>query len=83
MNEHQKLLQRIRALNFAVIDAGLYLDTHPDCRQALAYFRKHQAALKAAKAEYTQKFGPLSLTVQDHDERWDWIDGPWPWEGKV
>ena len=83
MNEQQKLLQRIRALNFAVIDAGLYLDTHPDCRQALAYFRKHQAALKAAKAEYTQKFGPLTLAGQTGDERWDWIDGPWPWEGKV
>jgi spore coat protein JB len=83
MNEQQKLLQRIRALNFAVIDAGMYLDTHPDCRHGLAYFRKHQAALKAAKAEYAQKFGPLTLAEQTGDERWDWIDGPWPWEGKV
>ena len=83
MSEQQKLMQRIQQTNFAALEAGMFLDTHPDCRQALSYFRKQQTALKAARAEYSEKFGPLSLNAQENNERWDWIDSPWPWEGKV
>ena len=82
MTEQQALLQTVRQANFAMLEAGLYLATHPDCSRAMAYFRKQQAALKAACAEYSRKYGPLTLKDQEKDERWNWIDGPWPWEGK-
>ncbi|MBR5519898.1 MAG: spore coat protein CotJB [Clostridia bacterium] len=82
MSEQQTLQRRICRLNFAVTDAGLYLDTHPECKNGLAYFRKQQTALNAAMREYEQKFGPLTLAGQSDDARWNWIDSPWPWEGK-
>jgi hypothetical protein len=31
---------------------------------------------------YEQKFGPLTLeglNIGDND--WNWVQGPWPWEG--
>ncbi len=83
MTEQQKLLHQVQMLTFAVIDASLFLDTHPDSRQALTYFRKQQAALKQAKTDYENKYGPLMIASQSDNEMWDWIDGPWPWEGKV
>ena len=50
MTERQTLLNRVQMHGFAATDAALFLDTHPDSRQALACFRQHQAALAAAKA---------------------------------
>ena len=82
MTERHTLLNRVQMHGFAATDAALFLDTHPDSRQALACFRQHQAALAAAKAAYEAKFGPLTLAAQSNDAMWDWIDGPWPWEGR-
>ena len=32
------------------------------------------------KAEYMEKYGPLTADDVMNTERWDWIDNPWPWE---
>ncbi|MBS5647226.1 MAG: spore coat protein CotJB, partial [Lachnospiraceae bacterium] len=36
-----QLLNYINEVSFAAYDALLFLDTHPDDADALAYFRKH------------------------------------------
>lgn len=83
MNEQQTLLHKVQMLTFAVTDMALYLDTHPNCRNGLAWFKKQKRALNEAKAEYEARFGPLTAEPVGDDSRWNWIDGPWPWEGKV
>ena len=83
MNEQQTMLSRIQTLAFAVTDMALYLDTHPNCRNGLAWIRKQERALREVKEEYESKFGPLTLKAAGDESRWNWIDGPWPWEGKV
>ena len=74
-----ELMKKIHALSFAMTEAQLFLDTHPDCRDALTYFRARRAELDDAMTEYQNKYGPLfaDMTVGD---RWTWIDGPWPWQ---
>ena len=80
MNERESLMRRIQIADFAVRDAGLYLDTHPTDQQALQYFMRQTALLRAASEEYTQKFGPIIMTDQKSGNMFDWVKGPWPWE---
>ena len=37
MTEKRKLLNQLQMYNFAVIETGLFLDTHPFNKKALAY----------------------------------------------
>ena len=75
----EELMDRIHALSFAMTEAQLFLDTHPDCRAALDYFRNLRDELDGLTIEYQNKYGPLfaDMTVGD---KWAWIDGPWPWQ---
>ncbi|MCD8123280.1 MAG: spore coat protein CotJB [Clostridiales bacterium] len=65
---------------FALDDALLYLDTHPDDPDAMEYYRYVRQAYENAVHAYEQKYGPL-MFGRVADESWSWIAGPWPWEG--
>ena len=80
MNERQVLLKKIKEYDFSLKELDLYLDTHPNCRKALALFAKYKALREKAVSEYTQRFGPLTPEQNSNTEHWDWIDDPWPWE---
>ncbi len=73
------LLQRIQELSFAKTELELFLDAAPDNKQALDYFHKTLDALIAAKEEYEANYGPIT-TAGVSRSRWNWIDGPWPWQ---
>ena len=79
-NDRSRLLRRLAAEDFAVYEAVLYLDGHPDCRRAIAYHAKHAALAARLRAEYEQKYGPLTSNASACAEHWTWVDGPWPWE---
>ena len=67
--------------NFALIDAVLYLDTHPNDPNALEFFRRKQAKQKELREQYNKAVGPL--TAFDTDAAcgyWNWVDEPWPWQ---
>ena len=76
--ERAALLSKIQKLSFAKIESQLFLDTHPECRQALEYFKDVVKNLKAAREEYAAKYGPIGTTDIEGD-RWTWVDGVWPW----
>lgn len=78
-----QLLDYIDKVSFAVNDIILFLDSHPDCQEALAYFHEHSEMRNAALEEYARRFGPLTLdTVNDtSSNRWEWNLQKWPWEG--
>ena len=81
MCERQKLLKQIRMHYFAVTDVVLYLDSHPTCENALAYYAKQRKMLEEAVACYNAQYGPLTMLEEDCSEnRWTWTEGPWPWE---
>ena len=63
-------------------EAGLYLDSHPTCREALAYFEKHKKEHDDAVREYEDKYGPLTLSSAGGEKRWTWVTEPFPWEGE-
>ena len=40
-NTREEMMERIKGLNFAIIELGLYLDTHPEDEKALCLHRKY------------------------------------------
>ena len=74
------LMDQIYLYSFAVDDAKLFLDTHPEDEDALAYFYECSRMRNQALKEYAKNFGPLTIaTVTDScSDKWDWIDSPWP-----
>ena len=80
MNDQKMLLSKIKKYDFTLKELNLYLDTHPVCRRALAMFRKYSELRKNAIDEYVRRFGPLAPDRSADNERWTWIDDPWPWE---
>lgn len=83
MNDRTAALRKIQQLNFAMIELGLYLNTHPECEEALALFDKVQCMHASAKAKYEECYGPLTYEgVNTEKDGWSWVKGPWPWEGE-
>ena len=78
-NTREEMLERIKCLNFAIIELGLYLDTHPDDEKALCLHRKYCKEYRELTDNYQKVYGPL--TIQFPCNKWRWLEEPWPWEG--
>ena len=77
----EQLLRRIATTGFACVDACLYLDTHPEDTEAIAYFEKQNRMYQEALHEYSTQYGPLTLShVHNPKDYWTWADQPWPWQ---
>lgn len=78
----EQLYHYIAMLRFSLYDTALYLDTHPDCQEALSYYHQLNKLMREAEKEYARLFGPLSMKdVSSEDDYWKWSMQPWPWEG--
>ena len=84
MNTHETdratLLRQLQAEDFAIYEVTLYLDGHPHCQKALKYYHEHKRIAEALKAEFEQRFGPLTIYGNRNENGWDWVNSPWPWE---
>ena len=78
----EQLLNRINQVSFAVNEMTLFLDSHPDNEEALAYMEEKSALRREALEEYARRFGPLTIdTANDTCSRsFEWVSQPWPWE---
>lgn len=79
-NTQHELFRKIQIVSFLLDDASLYLDTHPEDMAALNYYHKYQALLDQLVYQYTDEYGPLTRSAVVSQNRWTWIDDPWPWE---
>lgn len=46
-----------------------------------AYYKRMRDAYQDACQEYNEKVGPLTIMDVDVSSWWNWVEGPWPWEG--
>ena len=74
----QEMIDQIKCLNFAIVELGLYLDTHPEDQKALCLHREYTKQLKDLKDKYQKMYGPL--TIYYPCNKWRWLEQPWPWE---
>ena len=74
----EEMIERIKCLNFAIIELGLYLDTHIDDERAICLHRKYCKEYRELTDKYQKVYGPL--TIHFPCNKWRWIEEPWPWE---
>ena len=74
-----EMMERIKCLNFAITELGLYLDTHPEDEKALCLHRKYCKEYRELTDKYQKVYGPL--TIKYPCNKWRWLEEPWPWEG--
>ena len=72
-------LEELQALEFVVLELGIYLDTHPDDMEAFQLFQQYAAMEKSAKAAYEKRFGPLMKSTAATEDTYRWLQDPWPW----
>lgn len=79
--EKEALRQKIQAYNFACLELGLYLNTHPNDRNVLETFLKYREDLRKMVADYQERFEPISMqTAPLNKLPWQWAATNWPWE---
>ena len=72
-------MAELQALEFVVLELGIYLDTHKDDAEAFKLFQQFSAMEKAAKAAYESKYGPITKETAAAADSYQWLSDPWPW----
>lgn len=80
IEQKQRMLKAIQVCEFNCLEAGLYLDTHKNDKDAIAYFKTQNELFQRITDEYIKIYGPLRMFESQDDDSWKWSDGPWPWE---
>lgn len=75
----KEMLQDIMMLDFAISDVTLFLDTHPNDKEAFKYYKEALERYQKACDMYTKKYGSLNNRTEDGNN-YNYINGPWPWE---
>lgn len=79
MNQKQ-LMNYINTVSFALDDVTLFLDTHPENQEALAFYNNLKEKRIQAVNDYTRFYGPLTRCNVNSGNKWAWNQGPWPWQ---
>lgn len=78
----KELFSLINQTSFMLDEIALYLNTHPDCVQAIDAYNHYRQLRCEAVRDYTELYGPISKYDVNADNYWSWINKPWPWEGE-
>lgn len=70
----------LMALDFAAHDLSLYLDTHPDDREAFQIYQELLSLAKEGRKRYEERCGVVSKTDLIRSDSYTWLNDPWPWD---
>ena len=76
--ERDALLKQVTMLDFTVIDLQLFLNTHPNDKEAWNMFHASAKNAAAAREKFESQFGPLTAAAATESQ--PWIPEPWPWQ---
>lgn len=81
-NTREALMRKIQMYAFTAHECVLYLDCHPNNRQALSKHKRAVEAMNEAVARYEEMYGPLTANSvnANHNAGWNWVKGKWPWQ---
>lgn len=74
----QGLLREIQVAKFALIEAQLFLDTHPCDQEAMDFFCCQKEKLDEL-LKCWEEVCPM-IRKDDGEMCWAWVDTPWPWQ---
>ena len=79
--DYYQALEELQAVDFALVELQLYLDTHPADEAALLQYKDISQKRRELAEPFEQKYGPLQhygrSTAPDPT---DWNKTPWPWQ---
>lgn len=73
-------LGELMAIDFVADELSLYLDTHPEDREAFEMYQTVLALSKEAHEKVAESCGPIVKSDMLGMSRYAWLDAPWPWE---
>lgn len=79
MTERERLLRRIAAIDFSIVELHLYLDTHPNAVEVTNKLNEYERKSAELREIYEANFGPLTPRENEHNG-WEWVSDPWPWD---
>lgn len=74
------LMKKLQAVDFAIVETALYLDAYPDSQKALEYYQRLVKEREMLADAYHTRCGPTTAWDNKSTGKWDWVNGPWPWE---
>lgn len=76
-----EMLKALTALDFMAVDLQLFLDTHPNDKEALEKYNEVIKEGDMLRSQYEKQYGSLfSFRSYNHSNRFNWVDNPWPWK---
>lgn len=79
--DYYQRLEEIQAVDFAILELNLYLDTHPQDQAAMQQFNQFTQYSKKLKSEFEERYGSLQNFGNSYtDANWSWGTAPWPWQ---
>ena len=73
-------LVELMALDFALQELGLYLNTHPRDQEVLQLYWSYVQLAKEGRERYEAAYGPLTQTCLTPEQGYAWLKDPWPWD---
>ena len=83
VNEKEKnnsVRHQLQALHFAIVELGLYLDTHSTDKDALVLYDQYVEQYADVLQKYERQYGSLTQMDAAINGSYDWLKDPWPWE---
>ena len=79
-SEKDEMLVNIGQYSFMAHEMNLYLDTHPNDRDALSKFHEFRDKANELIKNYERKYGPLAVSGNVSNQTpFDWVTTKWPW----
>ena len=72
-------LAELMALDFAIDELGLYLNTHPNDQDVLKLYWSYIKLAEEGRQKYQKIYGPL-LQTDITEGGYRWLENPWPWD---
>ncbi len=77
----QEMMRKLQELGFMLTELNLFLDTHPENREARELYNTYSSQLASLREEYFSSYGAtLNFGLCPAGETYSWINSPWPWE---
>ena len=76
----ENLLRDVQEKSFLAHDLMLYLDTHPDDREAFCAYQRALDDRREAVRAYEQRVRALRPDGLGCSSGYDWVDEPYPWQ---
>ena len=80
--DRDELLKSLSELDFIAVDLALFLNTHPENKEAIQAYNQVITAADTVRMKYEDAFGPLCSfrSYAGNTNHWAWNDNPWPWQ---